>query len=703
MVPFFYTLNSLLLLSGLLIIRIKTGERRYSLALVQALFALPLLASEYCYLAYHLEVEVTHVILLSEIIFVLIWFSMTLHLHRAAIETRYNSKLYSIIEILVTTVVITVALFFLTFSFPAIISVDLFSFPIYGFVYLSTLCMLTTVLYGSWRLEQFWRGLSMARRWEYKFLVVGSFLASGSLAWSTSYRLTYLTVFPKHLILTAILMVSGWVMMVYAVVHHRLLNRKIFVSRKVVYSFVIPGLLATYFLGFGFVLLIMRTLGMEMSFVLTWLLVGLGLVAIGLFAFSGKIRRRVQFFISTHFYNNKYEYRDEWLALSQELQGASNESEVVKGLREVLAESLYTTDIFIWLGGSGSSQEYRLVSSPATLESVNLENHLAFHDPLVEYFNSHPYFHLEEKEPETDWQEVLQSKKPLLHSLNITLLAPISIGNQLVGLIGLGPEYTGGQYSYDDFDLLAALGSQTASALLAIRMAEELAHVREQQAWNRLSAFVLHDIKNAATMLSLLQENASDHIHEPEFQQDMLELVDDSLTRMARVEQRLKTLKDEITPEFKRINLWNVLSDCCRRLEAQLPKLDVKIENKNDIEVMSDPVLLSSILENLLLNSSQVCRSDIIVQLKIGTDNDSGQVFVELSDNGPGIPSNLLPDALFEPFKTSKEGGSGIGLWQVKKIVTSLGGSVSAKNNHEGGACFVLTLPQVILSNNFTG
>lgn len=695
MVPFFYTLNILLLLSGLLTIRTKTGERRYSLALVQALFALPLLAGEYFYLAYHLEVEVTHVILFSEIVFGLIWLSMTLHLHRAAIESRYNSKLHPIIEILVAVVVITVVSFFLNFSFPAIISVDLFFFPNYGLVYLSALAMLIVVLYGSWRLEQFWRRLSIARRWEYKFLVVGSFLVSGSLAWSCSYRITYLTVFPKHLLLLALLLVVGWAMMVYAVVHHRLLNRKIFVSRKVVYSFVIPSLLATYLLGFGIVSLIMRSLGLEMSFVLTWLFVVLGLVAIGLFAFSGKIRRRVQFYISTHFYINKYEYRDEWLALSQELQGASNKSEVVKALREVLSGSLYTTDIFIWLGDSDSSQDYRLLSSPANLESVIVDNSLASKDPLVEYLKSHPYFHLEEKEPEPDWQEVMLSKKTLLHSLNINLLAPISIGTQLVGLIGLGAEYTGGRYSYDDFDLLAALGSQTASALLAIRMAEELAYAREQQAWNRLSAFVLHDIKNAATMLSLLQENAPEHIHEPEFQQDMLELVDDALKRMDRVEQRLKTLKDEITPEFKRIKLWDVLNDCCRRLEAQLPTLEVEFANKDDIEVMSDPLLLSSILENLLLNSKQACRGNTIVQLKIGTDNDSGQVFVALSDNGPGIPGELLPDALFEPFKTSKEGGNGIGLWQVKKTIISLGGDVIAQNSPEGGACFVLKLPQI--------
>ena len=293
----------------------------------------------------------------------------------------------------------------------------------------------------------------------------------------------------------------------------------------------------------------MRSFGLEMSFVLKWLLVVLGLVAAGLFTFSGKIRRRVHFFISTHFYINKYEYRDEWLAFSQHLQGALTEANVIKALRQVLAESLYTTEIFIWLGDS--SRDYNLVSSPRNPDTRSNENAIASNDLLVRYIHTHSYFHLNEKEPDAAWQKVVKNKEAFLNSLNLSLLAPISVGNQLTGLIGLGPEFTGGQYGHDDFDLLTALGSQTASALLAVRMAEELAHAREQQAWNRLSAFVLHDIKNAATMLSLLQENAPEHIHEPEFQQDLLEVVDDALRRMGRVEQHLRTLKDEITPEWQ--------------------------------------------------------------------------------------------------------------------------------------------------------
>ncbi len=521
--------------------------------------------------------------------------------------------------------------------------------------------------------------------------MVGSCLVCGSLAWAASYRLTYLLILPGHLELLGALLLCGWVLIAYAVVQHRLLNRKIFVSRKVVYSFVVPSLLAAYFLGFGILTLAMRFLGLEFSFLIKWLGIVLGLVAVGLFAFSGKLRRRVHFFISTHFYINKYEYRDEWLALSQQLQGAMTETEVVEALRQVLTESLYTSEIFIWLGDAAKG--YRLVTAPENFAGGEHQSFLAADDPLVDFFESHDHLYLQEQETSHSWRQVLKVRGDFLRALNLVLLFPLGIGGRLPGLIGLGPEFTGGEYGHDDFDLLTALGSQAAAALLAARMAEELAHVREQQVWNRLSAFVLHDIKNAATMLALLRENATEHIHEPEFQQDMLEVVDDALRRMGRVEERLKALKDDLVPELRELELGDFLKKCCDRLKIKLPVMEMKIEVEDGLRLESDPELLSSILENLLLNAFEAGGEGTFVRVRAWKDEEEGQMVLEVTDNGPGIPAELLPDLLFEPFKTSKAGGSGIGLWQVKRMVQSLGGSIAADNVAEGGARFVVNLP----------
>ncbi len=686
LIPLLYTLNILLLLSGIASLWLKSGERKFSIALLRSLAGLLLLAGEYYYFSSHFEVQAAQLILFSEIIFSLLWICLALCLNNIANSSVNSSHRYCLIEIPIAAV----AIYFLacgSFQF----SESGLAFSNYSPVYFSAIFILATVLYASWRLEQFWRGLNAAQRWEYKALVIGSLLISGCLIWSASYRLTFLSIPPRHFLLLAFLLLSGWALMLYGVVSHRLLNRKIFISRKVVYSSVVPSILTVYLLGFGLVSLTMKTFDLELSYVLKWLFLVLGCFSIGFFAFSGKVRSRIQFFISTNFYVNKYEYRDEWLALSQELQGALTENDVVAALEQVLSDSLYTTKIFIWLGDP--SKGYKLISAPILSDMSNESNKIAPIDPLIYFILAYSHFHLHDTDPNPAWENVANTKKTLLHNLNLTLITPISVGEHLIGLIGLGPEYTGGEYGHDDFDLLTVLGSQTASALMAVRMAEGLAHAREQQAWERLSAFVLHDIKNASTMLSLLQENAPEHIHEPEFQQDMLELMGDALKRMGRVEKRLLSLKDEVKPDIQNLNLNQFLETSCQRLKIQLPAITIQYEYTDEIQINTDSELLFSILENLLLNAFEAKKADVQIEIKTYLENDKKQAVITISDNGPGIAEELLPDVLFEPFKTGKQGGSGIGLWQARKVLSSLKGSASAKNTPQGGAQFTITLP----------
>ncbi len=688
----FYALNILLLLSGLLRFRVSNEGRCLAIVIIQTLFFLPLLAGEFLYLSYNLNPLTVHAVFFSEIIFALIWFSMARRLRSTTIITAYKSQLGFLIEIILSILITTTAYYFLDYRSISDISDKILIFNIFSPIYFSTIFLLISVIYTTWRIEQFWRYLNTAQRREYKFFVVGTYLICGVMAWSASYRLTYLTIEPKLLLLISVVLLLGWILMSYAVLRHRLLNRKIFVSRKIIYSFVFPSILATYLLGFGIISFIMRTFGLELSFVLKWFFLVLGLVVIVLLAISGKIRRRAHFFISTNFYINKYEYRDVWLALSHNLQGAMTEADVVKALRQALAESLYTTEFFIWVGDSNKG--YKLVSVPETeTKAKNKTNDIVATDPLIHYFETHSHFHLKQKNPDSKWKKIAETKRYFIESLNLRLLSPISIGNHLTGLIGLGPEYTGGKYGYDDFDLLSVLSSQTASALLAMRMAEELANSREQQAWSKLSAFVLHDIKNAATMLSMLQVNAPAHIHKPEFQQDMLELIDDAIRRMSRVEQRLVTLKDEIVPTFRIVQLNTFLNDCRNRMSTKLASMEIKINCDNTIKVDTDPALLFSVMENLLLNTFKE-KKDAIVQINAKDSDNNEWAIVEILDNGQGIAEELLPDLLFEPFKTTKEGGSGIGLWQVKNVTSSIGGNISAENRTVKGARFILEIPK---------
>ena len=196
------------------------------------------------------------------------------------------------------------------FSPPAAeIAGEVLLFPRYGQLYLSSLFMLMAVFFMAWRLEIFWRTLEDKNRWPYKYLVIGFFLVCGSLFWSTSYRLLYRQLDGDVLLLLAAILLIAWLFILYAVIRHRLLNRKLFVSRKVIYTAAAPLIFAGYLILLGLASIAMRSFGWSLPYIFRWLLVVIGLLLVIVLVFSGKVRSSVKYFISTHFYVNKYEYR----------------------------------------------------------------------------------------------------------------------------------------------------------------------------------------------------------------------------------------------------------------------------------------------------------------------------------------------------------------------------------------------------------
>ena len=684
-----YALGAVLILSCFLDVRIKEAERLFSFNLVRVLFVMPLLAGVYLFVSFNLQFHLIAPLFFSENVFSLIWLLIAYRLHHAILPNAVKSTLFPLSFAVAGAVVIGVGGYWLLNPPAAEIVDNIILFPRYGQLYLSSVLMLIAVFFMAWRLEMFWRSITPQVRWQYKYLVIGFFLICGSLFWCSSYRLLYRQLNGEHQLLLAVLLLIAWLFISYAVIRHRLLNRKLFVSRKVIYSAAAPIAFAGYLILLGLASLLMRAFGWSLPFIFQWLLIVIGLLFVVVLVFSGKVRNTVKYFISTHFYVNKYEYRDEWVAFSNLLQGTLTEREVAEALHRILSESLYTRQIMIWVGDMQDG--FRLIDGDKDHDR-SADAVIASDDPLVLYLQNEPYFYLEMPGNAQAGQRGISEKRDFFRTSGLVLVVPLTIGGQCVGLVGLGSEYTGGRYGHDDFDLLTALGSQTASAILAARTAEKLAQARETSAWDTLSAFVLHDLKNAAAILSLVKENAPAHIHKPEFQQDLLSSVDDALKRMHKVQERLYTLKGEKTPVIKAVEFSQFVRSCCKKLSQKIPNLTIEVQCWQNLTVHTDSEIIAQILENLMLNALEAGETGTLVHVTV-SNADHKTVQLEITDSGPGIPEELLPDRLFAPFKTTKPNGSGIGLWQVKQLVESLGGTIEAGNIDGGGAKFVVRLP----------
>lgn len=685
MIVTYYVLNVALLLSAISGFQLKGNEKRFSVWLLRSLMIIPLLAAEYFHMVYLPDPAMLRLLALTECLFALIWIATAFWMHQAAESIREARSMAIGAEIIAGLALLGVTLFSGIWPNASLGADGAIHFE-RGHLFLGAhLFLLVSMVIMAWRLETFWRILTPTQRWGYKFLVVGSYLTCGALGWAVSYRLTYHTMARDHIHLLAWLMIISWAMMMYAVARHRLLNRKLFISRKVVYAFVAPMAFGLYLILIGVVVLIMRMSDLPFPVVLRWLLWIVGGVALGVMALSGRVRHRVKYFISTHFYTNKYEYRDEWLAFSRLLQGALTEMEVVDALQEVMTKSMYTNIMAIWLGNG--DQGFRLAFHKGLgISSVEVYE-LNGDAPVVDYLKNHPRYY----EDDPGLRHEGEAKPKFFTDLNIVLLEPLTIGDQMVGILGIGPEFTGGRYGQDDFDLLAALGTQAASAILAARMAEQLAKNRQQEAWDVMAAFILHDVKNAASMLSLIRQNAPGHLNDPEFQEDLLGAVDDAIKRMDKVQGRLSSLRQDITPRFQDVDLTQQLNECLYRLEKRLPGLIVNFYRPEEaVTVRTDTDLLTRLLENLLLNALEAGGTGTTVTITIQSRQEVVDILFE--DDGPGIPESLLPDVIFEPFKTTKPKGSGIGLWQARRVTAILGGKLSAENRPKGGARFSLRL-----------
>jgi putative PEP-CTERM system histidine kinase len=691
-VHIFYLFNLLVLGGCLIFIRMKTRARRVTLSLIQILVALPLLSVQYYYFyTYFQPSEIIPLLFFTESTFALLWLSLVYRLASTPSMPDPEPRFVPIIQ-LGMLVGLLIMILYSHFFPPKMIYLEgkIHGKP-YDLLYFYSLLLLAAMLASAWRLEVFWRTLAAGHRRAYRGVVVAGYLICGILAWAASYRATYLQLVPKHFLLLGVLLITAWCVICFTVAYHGLLYRKIIISRQIAYSFVAPTIFAVYMIALGAVGFIMKTFGWPLPFIIRGMVLALGIVALIYYICSPLLRRRVNIFINTHFYENKYVYKDEWKALSTRLQGVSTELDVARALYDVVGETVYSRNIIIWLG-DGEWGYKPVYPEPASDEEA-MEKLLKEDDLLIRYLSHESHFYLNDIKTDSEYLAVVKSRKEFMKSLDLVLMVPFFINQQLVGMISLGPEFIGGHYGYDDFDLLSALGTQAASTIVAVRMAKQSAEARERQAWDRLSAFVLHDVKNASAMLSLVRENAPTHIHKPKFQKDMLEAIDDSLARMGKVQQGLDTLKEETTPHNIELELKGFLDEYCLHMGKRLRGLSISLNCPSTVQFSTDPDIVSRILENLILNAYEASGEPPSVGIEIDVLQTKYQVVIQITDSGPGIDDDFLPEVLFEPFKTTKRKGSGIGLWQVRQLVQSLNGTIQASNVVWGGARFMIRFP----------
>ncbi len=428
-----------------------------------------------------------------------------------------------------------------------------------------------------------------------------------------------------------------------------------------------------------------RYFGGEWGRALQVALVFVGLVALGTLAFSGALRARMRVFLGKHFFRYRFDYREEWLRFTRVLAVQGSPQQMGQQVVHGLADMLDSPAGALWLkGGDGV---YRQAARWNQAESAAVEG---AQTSLCGFLARTGWvINLDEYRAAPRRYEGLALPEWLLALPQAWLVVPLSTGDDLTGFVVLASARARSEVNWEVNDLLKTAGRQAASYLAQMLATEALLEARKFEAFNRMSAFVVHDLKNIVTQLSLMLKNAKRLHANPEFQQDMLMTIENSLDKMR---QLMLQLREGATPAGSAVGVD--LGAIAQRIAAGVAQRGRRLEvdaAERAVFTRGHEERLERVLGHLVQNALDATDAAGRVWLKV--DRLVGQARVVVGDTGCGMTPEFVRERLFKPFQSTKKAGMGIGAFESFQYVQELGGQVQVHSTPGQGTEVTLLLP----------
>lgn len=464
----------------------------------------------------------------------------------------------------------------------------------------------------------------------------------------------------------------------------------VLVSRRIVFH--TSALLGSgiYLLAMGFGGYYVRDYGGTWGIVAqTIFLFGAGLLLL-ILLFSGPLRARLRVFINKHFFHYKYDYREEWLRFIRTL--SSNETDIPLPERVIraIAQMIDSPGGVLWMRREDGQYEpvakWNMVpplsaSEPADSSLIRFLEIQKWVINLAEYRRDPGLYQSLGDLTMPSWLRTLPAA---------WLIAPLLLQEKLHGFVVLArSSAVSRHFNWEDCDLLKTTGTQAASHLAQHAASQALAEARQFEACNRLSTYVVHDLKNLISQLSLVVSNAARHRHNPLFMENAIGTVENSVSKMNRL---LARMREGVQADAKRmVNLARLLEEVVRDAQAARPAPVLECGIK-DMAVTADRDRLASVMGHMIRNAQDATSEDGRVTVRLQKVN--GHAVVEVEDNGCGMDEAFIRARLFRPFQTTKGvSGMGIGVYEAREFVRSLGGDIQVESKPGQGTIFRIQLP----------
>lgn len=538
------------------------------------------------------------------------------------------------------------------------------------FFYLQlVLCMLL----AAGNLESTLRGSQHSERWRVKLALVGAGTVLVTFALQYGQGLLFRQLDLGYMGLRNGGVLIGLLLSLYAEVKRG--SDRVSITRGLAFRSVTVVIGGAYLIGLGVAREGVRLFGAGFERQMAvGIIFAMGLVLL-LVLLSERLRRRMHIWLHRTFYNEKYDYRRQWLDFTGRLSHAGNTQALVSVmLREVC-------HVFGHVGAAFLPADPERKGS--VLAAVLYEMDEPMQAPPGEGFS---FFVANGQGPVTVKSAVGHVPDDVmryLEAVRARLVLPIRAGEEVEGLVLLSERIdVSEEHDEEDFELMDAMCRQIGLCVRSFRLGDELALAREMEVLGRFAALVMHDLKNQVYALSLLVENARDYIHEPEFQRDMLETLTNSVTNMRSLIMQLNPLPGRDNLHFVDVDIMDVARSAC----SQVPGAKVRFEGEGR-RIPADAEQLAKVFINLFVNAVEA-GGDAPITVRVGAGGHNG---FEVEDRAGGIAPEMLRGGMFRPFRTTKARGMGIGLYHCRRIIEAHGGKISVASRLGVGTTFTVT------------
>ena len=403
--------------------------------------------------------------------------------------------------------------------------------------------------------------------------------------------------------------------------------------------------------------------------------------------FSGQMRARVKVFLNKHFFNYQYDYRDEWLRLIGLLSGKKTDKPLQERVIWALGEIVESEGGLLWQCGEDGHCRWVARFNHPEVELPELDER----DPLLAFLlQRHWIVNLDEYVDDPSVYEGMTLPAWLAQVRDPWLVVPLIYDERVRGFVILKQPRAPQTINWESMDLLKTAGMQAASYLTLHQAAEALAEARQFEGFNRLSAFVMHDLKNLIAQLSLVAKNAAKHKHNPEFIDDAVRTIENAVGKMNRLMAQLKTAG--ISGDSRRVELVEALQHLVETRRGSRPEPVFRSEVES-LAVLAEPDRLSSVIGHIVQNAQDATPAEGRVEVRLRRSGD--QAIVEISDNGSGMDEDFVRNRLFRPFDSTKGlTGMGIGAYECREFVRTLGGQVEVESAPGRGTRFTIFIPR---------